>query len=89
MQVAGGDLKGAYDPNDSVGILDGYFPDAHFFTQVEQFDRHFDELRHRGDKVDYASVCSPNRLQAVLLALRDEVFPFGGLLVCGIHGKGA
>ena len=57
-----GDLKVAYDPNDSVGILDSHFPDAHFFTEFERFDRHVDKLRRRGEKIDYVSICSPNHL---------------------------
>jgi UDP-N-acetyl-2-amino-2-deoxyglucuronate dehydrogenase len=62
MHAVGGDLKVAYDPNDSVGILDSYFPNAHFFTEFERFDRHVDKLRRRGEKIDYAAICSPNHL---------------------------
>jgi len=29
-------LLAAFDPNDSVGIIDSYFPKAHFFTEFEQ-----------------------------------------------------
>ena len=58
----GGKLAVAYDPNDSVGILDSHFPDAQFFTEFEQFDRHVNELRRRGQKIDFAAVCSPNYL---------------------------
>lgn len=57
-----GDLKVAYDPNDSVGVIDSHFPDAHFFTEFERFDRHIDKLRRRGEKIDYVSICSPNHL---------------------------
>ena len=52
----------ALDPNDSVGIIDSYFPDADFFTEFERFDRHVDKLRRKGRKVDYVSICSPNYL---------------------------
>ena len=62
MQAVGGDLKVAYDPNDSVGVIDSHFPDAHFFTEFERFDRHVDKLRRRGEKIDYVSICSPNHL---------------------------
>ena len=62
MQAVKGDLKVAYDPNDSVGIMDSHFPDAHFFTEFERFDRHVDKLRRRGEKIDYVSICSPNHL---------------------------
>jgi len=58
----GGDLVAAYDPFDSVGIIDSYFPKAAFFTEFERFDRHIDKLRRRGNGVDYVSVCSPNYL---------------------------
>jgi UDP-N-acetyl-2-amino-2-deoxyglucuronate dehydrogenase len=57
-------LVAAYDPNDSVGIIDSYFPDADFFTEFERFDRHVDKRRRAGGgrKVDYMSICSPNYL---------------------------
>lgn len=62
MQAVNGDLKVAYDPNDSVGVIDSHFPDAHFFTEFERFDRHIDKLRRRGEQIDYVSICSPNHL---------------------------
>lgn len=62
IRSVGGDLKVAYDPNDSVGVIDSYFPDAHFFTEFERFDRHVDKLHRRGEKIDYVSICSPNHL---------------------------
>jgi UDP-N-acetyl-2-amino-2-deoxyglucuronate dehydrogenase len=62
IHAVGGDLRVAYDPNDSVGVLDSHFPDAHFFTEFERFDRHIDKLRRRGEKIDYVSICSPNHL---------------------------
>lgn len=62
IQAIKGDLKVAYDPNDSVGVIDSHFPDAHFFTEFERFDRHVDKLRRRGEKVDYVAICSPNHL---------------------------
>jgi len=62
IRDTGGDLVVAYDPNDSVGILDSHFPDAHFFTEFERFDRHVDKLRRRGERLDYVSIASPNYL---------------------------
>lgn len=56
------DLVAAFDPNDSVGIMDSYFPNAAFFTEFERFDRHVEKLRRTGDKLDYVSICSPNYL---------------------------
>lgn len=60
IKAVGGDLRVAFDPKDSVGVIDSYFPDASFFVEFERFDRHLDKMRRRGDKVDYISVCSPN-----------------------------
>lgn len=70
----GNKLVAAVDPHDSVGIIDSYFPDCAFFTEVERFDR-FLEKRRRGseaERVHYISVCSPNYLHDahVRLALR-------------------
>ncbi|WP_035588033.1 Gfo/Idh/MocA family oxidoreductase [Hippea jasoniae] len=62
IKDTGNNLLAAVDPNDSVGIIDSYFPEAHFFTEFERFDRHVDKLRRRGNKVDFASICSPNYL---------------------------
>lgn len=74
IKDVGGVLKTALDPNDSVGILDSYFPEARFFTEFERFDRHIDKVRRRGDRVDYVSICSPNYLHDahVRFALRSE-----------------
>ena len=62
IKAVGGDLKVAFDPNDSVGVIDSHFPDAHFFTEFERFDRHLDKMSRRGEKIDYVSICSPNYL---------------------------
>jgi UDP-N-acetyl-2-amino-2-deoxyglucuronate dehydrogenase len=62
IKAVGGDLQVAFDPNDSVGVIDSYFPNASFFVEFERFDRYVDKLRRRGSKVDYVSVCSPNYL---------------------------
>jgi UDP-N-acetyl-2-amino-2-deoxyglucuronate dehydrogenase len=55
-------LVAAMDPNDSVGIIDSYFPEADFFTEFERFDRHIDKQRRENNGVDYVSICSPNYL---------------------------
>lgn len=64
IKDTGNDLVAALDKNDSVGIIDSYFPDADFFTEFERFDRHIDKLRRAngGQAVDYMSICSPNYL---------------------------
>jgi UDP-N-acetyl-2-amino-2-deoxyglucuronate dehydrogenase len=58
----GNRLVAALDPNDSVGVLDSHFPDAHFFVEFERFDRHVDKLRRRGQPISFVSICSPNYL---------------------------
>lgn len=62
IKDTGHNLVAAVDPNDSVGIIDSYFPQASFFTEFERFDRHIEKLRRSGSdqKVDYVSICSPN-----------------------------
>lgn len=62
IKDTGNILVAALDKNDSVGIMDSYFPDADFFTEFERFDRHIDKLRRRGEGVDFVSICSPNYL---------------------------
>src|SRR3954467_9822674 len=62
IKETGNNLVAALDKHDNVGILDSHFPDAHFFTEFERFDRHVDKLRRRGEKIDYVSICSPNHL---------------------------
>ncbi len=62
IKETGNSLLAAYDPNDSVGVIDSYFPDADFFIEFERFDRHIDKLRRSGSAVDYVSITSPNYL---------------------------
>lgn len=72
----GNALVAATDPHDSVGILDRYFPDARFFTEIERFDRFLEKRRRLGEseRVHYVSVCSPNYLHDahVRLGLRVQ-----------------
>lgn len=62
IKDTGNRLIAALDKNDSVGILDSYFPEADFFTEFERFDRHIEKLKRKGIKTDFVSVCSPNYL---------------------------
>ena len=74
IKDTGNNLVAAIDPNDSVGILDKYFPDTSFFTEFERFDRHLEKLRREKnqEKIDYLAICSPNNLHDahIRLALR-------------------
>jgi len=53
----------ALDPYDGIGVMDSHFPQADFFTQMEQFDTFVDQF-NRQDRLDYLSICSPNYLHA-------------------------
>lgn len=55
-------LVAAMDINDSVGIMDSYFPDAEFFTEFEDFAAYIEDQEIAGNKIDYISICSPNYL---------------------------
>jgi len=69
-------LVAALDKNDSVGVLDSYFPEADFFTEFERFDRHIDKCRRADSEehIDFVSICSPNYLHDshVRFALRSD-----------------
>jgi len=74
IKDTGNRLVAAVDPHDSVGIIDSFFPNASFFTEVERFDRHIEKSRREksGEKIDYLTICSPNHLHDahIRLALR-------------------
>lgn len=74
IKDTGNNLLAAADPHDSVGILDSYFPDAAFFTEIERFDRHLEKQRRMdaSKRLDFLTICSPNHLHDahVRLALR-------------------
>jgi len=74
IRDTGHELVAALDPNDSVGIIDNYFPAADFFTEFERFDRHVDKLRRKDRRIDYVSICSPNYLHDahIRFALRNQ-----------------
>jgi len=64
IKETGHRLVAALDPFDSVGVIDGFFPEADFFTEFERFDRHIEKLRREKSdrRVDYVSIASPNYL---------------------------
>lgn len=62
IKETGNQMVACLDPNDSVGIIDSYFPEASFFTEFERFDRHIDKRRRNNDPIDMLSICSPNYL---------------------------
>lgn len=67
-------LLAALDNNDSVGVIDSFFPDASFFVEFERFDRHIEKLkREHNMQLDYVSICTPNYLHDahIRMALRS------------------
>lgn len=76
IKHTGNALVAAFDPNDSVGIIDSHFPEADFFTEFERFDRHIDKLRRANNdhQIDFVSICSPNYLHDshMRFALRSD-----------------
>lgn len=62
IKDTGNQLLAALDKNDSVGVLDQYFPGADFFTEFERFDRYCEKMKRSGNRIDYVTVCTPNYL---------------------------
>ncbi len=74
IQDTGNRLLAAADPHDAAGVLDRFFPEARFFTEIERFDRFLEKSR-RGpeeDRIHFVTVCSPNYLHDahIRMALR-------------------
>ena len=69
IRDTGNALVSAYDPNDSVGIIDGISPQSDFFTEFERFYEHaWDLRRDRRTALDFVSICSPNHLHRAHIA---------------------
>lgn len=80
IKSLGHNLVAAVDANDSVGILDRYFPDARFFTDFERFESFLEQQAASGGaKVDYVSICSPNYLHASHI---KAAFRLGAHAIC-------
>jgi len=62
IRAVGGSLAVAYDPNDSVGVMDSHFPDAAFFTAFEPFDAHVARRMRSSAPLNWVAICSPNHL---------------------------
>ena len=62
IKDTGNRLVAAYDKFDSVGIMDSFFPEASFFTEMELFDRYCSRIKGDDNRVDMVSVCTPNYL---------------------------
>lgn len=70
----GHNLVAAFDPNDSVGKLDSYFPDCAFFTDMNRLNEFV-----KGKKIDFVSICTPNYLHATHI---QWAFTLGADAIC-------
>lgn len=74
IKDTGNNLICATDPHDSVGVLDRYFMNVRYFSEIERFDRFLEKQRRGPDenRVHYISICSPNYLHDahIRMALR-------------------
>lgn len=75
----GNRIVAALDPNDSVGIMDRFAPDARFFTSPEDFEAYLQDLKGTEDEVHYVSICSPNHLHASHIKM---AFRHGANAIC-------
>ncbi|MCX6170662.1 MAG: Gfo/Idh/MocA family oxidoreductase [Ignavibacteriales bacterium] len=63
IKETGNELTACFDPHDSVGVLDHFFPHANYFTGYERFERYLAKLAlHSETKIDFLTVCSPNHI---------------------------
>lgn len=67
-----GELIASYDTNDSVGIIDKYFPNSLFFKKHSNFEKF---LTLNKKKIDYMVICLPNYLhfKYILLAVKNDI----------------
>ena len=62
IKDTGNELVVAMDVNDSVGVIDSHFPNTEFFTEFEEFSGFVEDLKLKGETLDYVAICSPNYL---------------------------
>ncbi|PIF06197.1 MAG: oxidoreductase [Draconibacterium sp.] len=60
IKETGNQLICASDRFDVMGRIDSYFPEAEFFLEHENLDKYMDDLRMKGQPIDYVSICTPN-----------------------------
>lgn len=75
----GNRIVAALDPNDSVGILDRYAPDAKFFTNPEKFEEFLQHVKGTKLNIDCVSICSPNDLHSSHIKM---AFRHGANAIC-------
>lgn len=60
IAAVGGRVTAAFDPHDSVGVLDGHGYDIECFSDEKRFARHLLALRDRPERIQYLTICAPN-----------------------------
>lgn len=75
----GNRIVAAIDPNDSVGVIDRYAPEAKFFTNPEDFEAYLQDVKGTSNEVHYVSICSPNHLHASHIKM---AFRHGANAIC-------
>ncbi len=65
-------LIASYDVNDSVGVIDKYFPNSLFFNKHYEFSNY---IKKNKKKIDYMVICLPNYLhfKYIKLALKNDI----------------
>ena len=65
IKDTGNKIVAVLDVNDSVGIIDSFFPGAYLFSNTQSLQDFISESKDRKsveDKIDFIAICSPNFL---------------------------
>jgi UDP-N-acetyl-2-amino-2-deoxyglucuronate dehydrogenase len=68
-------LLASLDPFDSVGIIDSFFPESHYFKDSSEFENYIlNSNQLHKSKIDFISICTPNHLHEshIKMSLRLE-----------------
>lgn len=73
IKETGNQLVCASDRFDVMGRIDSFFPDAEFFLEHENLDKYMDDLKMKGEPIEYVSICTPNYMHPshIRFALRN------------------
>lgn len=74
IRDTGNKLIASFDPHDSVGILDSYFPASNYFSNEDIFQRYLSARNISApsdEKIHFMSICTPNHLHysQIIMAL--------------------
>lgn len=74
IKKTGNNLIAVHDINDSIGIIDKYFPDALYFNRYKKFID-FIKTQQIHNNIDFLTVCSPNymHLEHITLGLKNDI----------------